>query len=108
MTLSLPEDAERFLLDGHDFDRLYGAAVYCLRLSRPDNLPEVWDQHFDTRPDEYWEDLTDADGVLYVGCAKDVLSRLTDHKDGDKRVTVLTEICSIDGLRNIWWVERRG
>jgi predicted GIY-YIG superfamily endonuclease len=102
--LELPADIEPFLQDEHSHERIRGPAVYCLRLTRPDDLAAVWDAEFDTRPD-YWDDLTDADGVLYVGSAKDLLSRLNDHADGEVRLTVLTTVCEINGLRNVWWVD---
>ena len=104
MSLELPADAEKFIPDGEGFDHLHTSAVYVLRLSRPDDLAAAWDHHFEHRPD-YWESLEAADRVLYVGSAKDLLARLTDHKDGEKRLTVLTEVCSIDGLRNVHWCE---
>jgi predicted GIY-YIG superfamily endonuclease len=100
----LPEDAEPFLTDAMNFSRLRGPGCYALTLTRPDNLPEAWDAAFDHRP-PYFEELQDADSVVYVGAASDVLGRLTDHKDGDKRLTVLTEVCEIDALRNIWWAD---
>ena len=102
--LELPADIEPFLQSEHSHERIRGPAVYCLRLTRPDDLAAVWDVEFDTRPD-YWDDLTDADGVLYVGSAKDLLSRLNDHANGEVRLTVLTEICEIDVLRNVFWVD---
>lgn len=105
MTLMLPADAERFLQDAHDYDRLRGPAVYCLVLERPEDLAAVWDDHFETRPD-YFPRLEAAGSVLYVGSATDALGRLTEHKDGETRLTVLTEICTIDRLRNLWWCER--
>lgn len=104
MTLSLPEDAEPFLTDGMNFSRLRGAGVYCLVLDRPDDLEAAWDQAFDHRP-PYFEELRNARQAVYIGAAKDVLARLTDHKDGEKRLTVLTEICDITELRNIWWTD---
>jgi hypothetical protein len=104
MSLELPADAEPFLLEEHNFKRLRGAAVYCLTLTRPDDLPEAWDAAFEERP-PYFEDLQTADGVVYIGAAKDLLARLSDHKDGDVRLTVLTEVCEIDGIRNIWWIQ---
>jgi hypothetical protein len=104
VTLTLPSDAEVFIPEGEDFDWLHNAGVYALTLSRADDLAAAWDRHFEHRPD-YFADLRDAEQVVYVGAAKDLLARLTDHKDGEKRVTVLTEVCEIDGLRNVWFCE---
>jgi len=104
VALELPADIEPFLQDDHQHERIRSAAVYCLRLTRPDDLAAAWDRHFENRP-EYWADLTDAEGVVYVGSAKDLLARLNDHANGEVRLTVLTEICEIDDLRNVWWVD---
>jgi hypothetical protein len=104
VALELPADIGPFLQDHHAHERIRGPAVYCLRLTRPDDLAAAWDTEFDHRP-EYWDDLTDADGVLYVGSAKDLLSRLNDHADGEVRLTVLTTVCDIGGLRNVFWVD---
>jgi hypothetical protein len=102
--LELPADIEPFLRDDHQHERIRGPAVYCLTLTRPDDLAAAWDREFDHRPD-YWDDLTDAGGVLYVGSAKDLLSRLNDHADGEVRQTILTTVCEIEKLRNIYWVD---
>jgi len=101
MTLRLPADIEPHLIDGHEWS---DPGVYCLRLNRPDDLAEAWDATFDHRPD-YWDDLQQAQGVVYVGASKNVMGRLEDHRDGDKRLTVLTEVCEIEGLRNVWWMD---
>jgi predicted GIY-YIG superfamily endonuclease len=102
--LELPSDAEPFIPEDGDFSHLHGAGVYALRLSRPDDLAAAWDQRFETRPD-YWETLNDADGVVYVGAASDVLRRLEEHRDGEVRKARLVEVCTIDSLRNIWWFD---
>lgn len=104
MTLSLPADAEPFIPAGGDLSDLRGPGVYALRLSRPDDLAAAWDATFDTRPD-YWESLTSAERVVYVGAAKDVLGRLEDHRDGEVRKAALLRVCEIDALRNVWWFD---
>lgn len=106
MSLSLPADAEVFIPDGEDFDHLHEPGVYCLRLTKPDDLASAWDQAFDTRP-AYWDELEAAERVLYVGEAGDVLYRLEDHRDSDKRIGVLQRVCEIAGLRNIWWCDSK-
>lgn len=100
--LELPSDAERHLPSDLGFDALRGPAVYCLRLERPDDLPAAWDDRFESRP-AWFSAFADAAAVVYVGSAMDVLHRLTDHKDGENRLTVLTDICEIARLRNIWF-----
>lgn len=103
MALSLPEDAEPFIPDNKPWDHLHHAAVYCLELERPADPEAAWDAMHDTRPD-YWDQFVDASAVWYVGCSKDVLSRLADHRDGE-RVPALLEICEVESLRNIWWCD---
>jgi hypothetical protein len=104
MALELPGDIEPFMQDHHAFERIHGPAVYALRLSKPDDLEATWDDHFDERPG-YFAELDDATRVIYVGGARNLLRRLTDHKDGEKRLTVLTDLCDIEALRNVEWVD---
>lgn len=99
--MDLPSDLSLFADSIAEYHR---PGVYCLRLKRPDDLGEQWDRHFDTRPD-WFEEFRAAERVLYVGGAADVLSRLEDHADGEVRNTVLTTVCSIQDLRNVWWAE---
>ncbi|AFH21459.1 hypothetical protein OSG_eHP1_00145 [environmental Halophage eHP-1] len=101
MTLQLPADAEPFIPKDGDLSDLSSAGVYCLTLDRPDDLAAAWDREYDHRPN-YWDDLTHCTQVAYVGAAKDVLSRLEEHRDGAVRQTALTTVCGIDALRNIW------
>lgn len=106
MTLELPQDAEHFIPDGESFDHLHEPGVYALELTKPDDLSSAWDQEFDHRPG-YWEELTDASKVVYVGEAGDVLRRLEEHRDGEVRVGVLQRVCDIHSLRNIWWMNSK-
>ena len=99
MSLSLPEDIEPFLDDTHTWS---DSAVYALCLSRPDDLAQAWDAEFDHRPD-YWDELVEAANVVYVGAAKNLISRLEDHHNQDVRKTVLTAVCDVESLRNVWW-----
>jgi len=99
MTLSLPEDLEAF---AEDYDQLTSPAVYCLSLEKPENPRQAWDAEYDVRPD--WLDAwADSSRCLYVGAAKNVLSRLEDHRDGEVRQTALTRVCSVDSLEDVWW-----
>jgi len=104
MSLSLPEDAEPFLRSDDDFSQLHAGAAYALTLSKPADLTAEWDRHFDERPD-YWDQLDDAERVVYVGGSKDLLARLEDHRDGEVRQTALTTVCEIGELRNVWWAD---
>jgi len=104
MTLTLPADAEPFIPEGGDLSDLSNAGVYCLTLERPDDLAAAWDREYDHRP-AYWDELTAATQVAYIGGAQDVLSRLEEHRDRAVRQTALTTVCEIDALRNIWWFD---
>jgi predicted GIY-YIG superfamily endonuclease len=99
MVLELPRDLEAFA-DG--YDQLSGPAVYALDIDRPDNLGEVWDELFDTRP-AYFERLRDAGACVYVGASGNVLARLEDHRDGNVRKAVLPSIATDVSLRNVWF-----
>lgn len=102
--MMLPEAAEPFIPEGKDLSALHHPGVYALRLDRPEDMASAWDDVFDVRPD-YWDDLNDRDGVVYVGAAEDILYRLEEHVRGHKRRAALLRVCGIDGLRNIWWCD---
>lgn len=104
MSLQLPADAEPHIPSGESITYLRNSGVYCLMLSKPDDLAAAWDKEFDHRP-AYWDELVACANVAYVGAAKDILGRLEDHRDGEVRQTALTKVCAIDGLRNIWWFD---
>lgn len=98
MSLSLPEDLEPYV---DDYDDLHSPGAYALELVRPVNLEEQWHRHNDEKP-PYWRELTQGDRVFYVGGTGDLISRLEDHRNGDVRTTVLTEVCEIHGLQTVW------
>lgn len=98
MGLELPGDLEPYI---EEYDQLHSEGAYAIELSRPVNLEEVWHRHNETKP-PYWDQLQRADRVLYVGASGDLLSRLEDHRDGDARTTVLTEVCDVVGLHTAW------
>lgn len=102
MTLSLPADVEPHLGTDADLSDFHRPGVYALRLSRPDDVADAWDREFDSRP-AWFDRFAGASGVVYVGGAADVLARLEDHRDGEVRTTVLTRVCEIESLRNVWW-----
>jgi len=104
--LSLPEDAARQLDDNQPFDDLRNAGVYVLVCHKPDDLEAAWDSRFENRP-EYWADLKDCERVVYVGESGDVLSRLEDHHDGDKRKARLLEVCPPRGIIDIEFCESK-
>jgi len=104
MVLELPSDAEPFIPEGGDLSDLSEPGCYCLTLARPQDVGTHWDRQFDTRPD-YWDEFTAATTVAYVGAASDVLRRLEEHRDGNKRKAALLEVCSIEALRSIWWFD---
>jgi len=104
MTLELPSDLYPFLPDNADTSHYRTPGVYSLALDRPNDPVSAWDNAYDHRP-PWFSQFIEADEVVYVGSSMDVLGRLTDHKDGEKRVTVLTDICDIRELRSVWWVD---
>lgn len=101
MSLSLPADAEPF---GAEWD---GAGVYVLRYEKPDDLESAVDRAFENRP--YWFDqLQEASAVLYVGEATNVMRRLEDHQNANKRLTTLSRIgCEPVGVVNIRYYDSK-
>jgi predicted GIY-YIG superfamily endonuclease len=98
--LELPADLE--VWGGPD--RWHDPAVYVLVLDRPADVADAWDALYDSRP-AWFDRMRDARAVWYVGASADCLSRLEDHRDGDVRGTVLTELCGVTALRNVWWFD---
>lgn len=98
MSLKLPADLEPYL---QDYEQKNGPGAYALELERPLDLEEQWHRHNEEKP-PYWSDLNTADSVYYVGGTSDLLSRLEDHRNGDKRLTALTRVCEIAGLQTAW------
>jgi len=99
MTLIHPEAIEPFCESTEEFHK---AGAYALVLDRPDDFTEAWDRHYDARPD-WFDAARTAQTLCYVGGTGDLLSRLEDHRDGEVRMTTLTEICDIDSLHTIWF-----
>ena len=104
MSLELPGDIEPHMMTDMAFERIRGAAVYCLELDPPDNIYEAWDQHFENRA-PYLDEIDDAAGVRYVGAANDLLRRLNDHNDGEVRKSALLRVCDIASLHSVWWFD---
>jgi len=98
MTLTLPADAEPFVDD--DISELRQPGCYALKCRKPDNPRKQWQEHFDSVPD-YIELVEDRQRVAYVGAASDVLRRLEEHRDGDKRKAALLRVCEPIGVLNI-------
>lgn len=102
MSLTLPADLEACLPSEGAFEWCRGPAVYALRLDRPRPVAPAWDRHFEGRP-PWFPEFQTAEACVYVGSAMDALGRLTDHKDGDVRLTVLTRVCDVAGLHGVWF-----
>lgn len=101
MSLSLPEDAEPF---GTDWNQ---PGVYILRYEKPNSLAEAVNAAFDTRP-KWFDLLDDAERVLYVGEAGDVMHRLEEHANTEKRRTTLSRIGAEPiGLINIRYYDSK-
>jgi len=101
MTFRPVEEVEAF---ADSFAQSRGPAIYALDLSKPDDLTATWDATFDSRP-AYWDELQQAESVVYVGAAKNVVSRLEDHRDKEVRIGVLQRVCEIEGVRNVWFCD---
>ena len=101
MTLTLPQAVEPFLSDDVEWSQ---PAVYAIVLKRPEDVAQAWDSVFENRP-PYFTDLQEADTVVYVGAAKNLMHRLEDHSNGNVRKSALLRICEIDHLRNVWWFD---
>ena len=99
--IELPGDIEPHLIDGFEWS---DSGVYALALNRPDDLEAEWDAIFESRPD-YFETLQTAETIVYVGAAKNVISRLEDHVEGRVRKAALLQVCEIESVRNIWWMD---
>lgn len=102
MSLELPSDLTALAPD--DVNPYESAGVYVLELSKPATVVDEWDNTYDHRP-PWFEDFTNAERILYVGGSKNVLSRLEDHRDGEVRQTVLTRVCSVESLEEVWFYE---
>jgi predicted GIY-YIG superfamily endonuclease len=99
MSLELPAELEPY---AEEYSDISGPGCYLLELTKPDDMADAWDREFDHRP-EWFEQLQDADRVLYVGASKRVLSRLEDHRDGEVRLTVLTRVCDVSSVEEAWF-----
>jgi predicted GIY-YIG superfamily endonuclease len=95
MTLTLPADAEPF---GTDWDL---PGCYVLRYEPPENSTDAVDAAFETRP-PWTEALAECSHCLYVGEATNVMRRLEDHNNQNKRLTTLSRIgCEPVGIEAI-------
>ena len=104
VTLSLPGCIEPHMMTDMAFERIRGAAVYCLELEPPEDIYTEWDQHFENRA-PYLDEIDDAQGVRYVGAANDLLRRLNDHNDGRVRKAALLRVCDIESLHSVYWFD---
>jgi hypothetical protein len=105
MTLSETEltqqlDTRDLLTDAHD------PGVYGIEVSVPDTLDTVrrqWDAAHDARPDgDALARLASAPKVAYVGAAKDVYARLSDHVTGERRTTAFLAAFEPVDIVDIW------
>ena len=95
MTLTLPQDAEPF---GDDWTR---PGVYAIQYAKPADIAAAWDSYYEARP-RWFDQLEAATHILYVGEAGNVMRRLEDHADAEKRRTTLSRIgCEPVGIEAI-------
>jgi len=95
--LPLSEHVEQV---GYTPTELRNPGVYTLRCCRPDDPTAAWDEIFDHRS-QYVDEMIDASEIVYVGAAKDVYDRLTDHVAGDVRQTALLRVCPPHNLIDV-------
>lgn len=100
------EDALRAHVESGDLADAHAPGVYALTLSTPDDRPyaEVWDEHHDARHPEL--DAMEAAGrVLYVGAAKNVFERVTEHLESPNRSGAVPRVFPIHDVQTVWWKE---
>jgi predicted GIY-YIG superfamily endonuclease len=100
MTLELPSDLVEHV---GRFGDCHAPGVYALELERPEDVHAAWRREFDAVP-EWFTDFRDAEAVVYVGAAQDLLKRLSEHAHGE-RETVLTRVCDVAGIVDVWVFE---
>ena len=103
MSLSLPADIEPFLRDGYEWS---DAGCYALNVDVPSDVRERFESEFDVIPG-YVHMLEERDAAMYVGASANVLRRLEDHRDGEKRKAVLFRVCEIDSVEGVWWFDSK-
>lgn len=99
MTLHLPGDLEPH---ADSYDELNSPGCYALLLDRPDDLADEWGKVYDIHP-PWYNELRDAEQVAYVGAAKNVLERVTDHVTRERRRVGLLSVCEIDAIHSVEW-----
>ena len=106
-------DESLLTLAGPD-DEVSGPGVYALLLSTPDTdsaetYARLWRDEHEALPtvddDGYSpETLAEAERIVYVGAAKDVRARITDHVDGKQRPAI-EEVFPAHSVWGVWWCD---
>jgi hypothetical protein len=84
----------------------HGPGCYALRVAVPDDADAVrerWRAHHAAEPPaDALDRLAAADRVAYVGAARSVYDRLTEHVNGDVRKTALLEAFDPAAVVDVW------
>lgn len=95
----------------HHVDELREAhhpGVYALKLSVPDSravVEERWARQYEVDvPDWIWSAF-DADGVVYVGGARNVFARLYDHLEEPNRTASICHVFPPHSVWGLWWFD---
>ena len=101
-----PIDAHKRLDELGVLDESHGSGCYALRVSVPNNVESVQRTWLDAigapLPDEYAEQLADADTALYVGRSVDVYDRLMDHARADVRRASFVRAFGMADVHGVW------
>ena len=87
-----------------DLGETHSPGVYAIRLSRSDDSLEVaWSEEFDAMHPEI-DAMERADRLYYIGAAKDVLERVSEHAAGHKTASVM-QVCPPHSVAEVWWYD---
>lgn len=88
-----------------DLADVHGPGVYALKLSVPDSRDVVearWATHYDVDVPEWVWAAYRHEGVLYVGAAKNVFERLTEHLGSPNRTASLCRVFPPHSVWDVW------
>ena len=101
-----PVEAHQRLDELGALDESHGPGIYALRASVPNNVESVqrqWLKAIDAPlPDEYADQLADAETCLYVGRSGNVYDRLMDHARADVRRASFVRAFGMADIHGVW------
>lgn len=95
-----------------DLSDAHAPGVYALRLSKPvpgdrETLARAWLEHFDVTP-PYLGDVADACEIYYVGAAKNMHARITEHLESPNRSSALCRVLTVHDVFALWPMDSAG